>query len=141
MLRQRTALLKSLRAYPARAGRAARQSARAYAGTGGPQEAGQNGTGQDSAGAGGRAGLAGPAASTLDVWDEHLATAGAQLLAARIQLTASLRPLVARSYSAVSGGQKAEAAISYRQSLRTPSLSGPPGLGRPRSGRTGRARA
>ena len=49
------------------------------------------------------------------------------MLAARIQLTASLRPLVARSYSAVSGGQTAEAAISYRQSLRTPGLSGPPG--------------
>jgi DNA replication and repair protein RecF len=147
VLRQRTALLKSLRTYPARAGRAARHSAQAYAGTGGgPAEAEQNGSGQDGAGQNGsgqdgadqgiRAGLAGPAASTLDVWDEHLATAGAQLLAARIQLTASLRPLVTRSYSAVSGGQSAvsggqaaEAEISYRQSLRA---SGPGGTS-PRS--------
>jgi DNA replication and repair protein RecF len=131
VLRQRTALLKSLRTYPARAGRVARHSAQTYAGTGGPAEAeqngsSQNGSSQDGAGQGTRAGLAGPAASTLDVWDEHLATAGAQLLAARIQLTVSLRPLVARSYSAVSGGQAAEAGISYRQSLRTSGPGGPP---------------
>jgi DNA replication and repair protein RecF len=137
VLRQRTALLKSLRTYPARAGRAARHGARAYAGTGGgPAEgeqnvsgqnvSGQNGSGQDGTGRGGPGGLAGPAASTLDVWDEHLATAGAELLAARIQLTASLRPLVIRSYSAVSGGQSAEAGISYRQSLRASGPAGPP---------------
>src|SRR5213078_1050809 len=68
--------------------------------------------------------LADPAAGTLDVWDEHLATAGAELLAARIALTASLRPLVARSYSKVAGGATVEAGISYRQSLRI-SSAGP----------------
>ena len=138
VLRQRTALLKSLRARP---GRPARSGTRTYARAGAPRDAersgrggdgpGHNGSGQDGTGPDGappdRAGPAGPAASTLDVWDEHLATAGAELLAARIRLTASLRPLVARSYSAVSGGASVEAGISYRQSLRTPGLSGPSG--------------
>ncbi len=112
VLRQRTALLKSLRAV--------RPGARAYARTGGHRDAGDaghNGAVQDGAG---RDGQAGRAPGTLDVWDEHLATAGAELLAARIRLTASLRPLVARSYSAVSGGVTVEAAIGYRQSLRIP---------------------
>ncbi len=138
VLRQRTALLKSLRARP---GRPARSGTRTYARAGAPRDAersgrggdgpGHNGSGQDGTGPDGappdRAGPAGPAASTLDVWDEHLATAGAELLAARIRLTASLRPLVARSYSAVSGGASVEAGISYRQSLRMPGLSGPSG--------------
>ena len=92
---------------------------------------GQDGTGQDGTGTGqdraprnGRPVLAGPAARTLDVWDEHLATAGAELLAARIALTATLRPLVARSYGAVAGAGAVEAGISYRQSLRMPGVSG-----------------
>ena len=153
VLRQRTALLKSLRGHPGRAGRS---GARAYAHAGAPREAapggtghngegqdgmsqdaagqdaagqdtaGQDGTGtgQDRAPRNGRPVLAGPAARTLDVWDEHLATAGAELLAARIALTATLRPLVARSYGAVAGAGAVEASISYRQSLRMPGLSG-----------------
>jgi DNA replication and repair protein RecF len=152
VLRQRTALLKSLRGHPGRTGRG---GARAYAHAGASGEAELGGTGQngadhdeltqdgasqdgaaqdsitqDGTGRGGAsrngrpAGLAGPAARTLDVWDEHLATAGAELLAARIALTATLRPLVARSYSAVAGAEAVEAGISYRQSLRTPGLSG-----------------
>jgi DNA replication and repair protein RecF len=163
VLRQRTALLKSLRGHPGRAGRS---GARAYAHAGAPREAapggtghngegqdglsqdgtgqdgsgqdgtgqdgtGQDGSGQDGAGTGqdraprnGRPILAGPAARTLDVWDEHLATAGAELLAARIALTATLRPLVARSYGAVAGAGAVEAGLSYRQSLRMPGLSG-----------------
>ena len=138
VLRQRTALLKSLRTRP---GRPARSGTRAYARAGALRDAarsgrggdgpGHNGSGEDGTGPAGagpdRAGPPGPAASTLDVWDEHLATAGAELLAARIRLTASLRPLVARSYSAVSGGASVEAGISYRQSLRMPGLSGPSG--------------
>ncbi len=39
--------------------------------------------------------------ATLDVWDTHLAKAGAELLAARLELTAALRPLAARAYAAV----------------------------------------
>jgi len=138
VLRQRTALLKSLRTRP---GKPARSGTRAYARAGPLRDAarsgrggdgpGHNGSGEDGTGPDGagpdRAGPAGPAASTLDVWDEHLATAGAELLAARIRLTASLRPLVARSYSAVSGGASVEAGIGYRQSLRMPGLSGPSG--------------
>jgi DNA replication and repair protein RecF len=41
---------------------------------------------------------------TLDVWDSHLARAGAELLAARLELVDALRPLVEKSYDAVSGG-------------------------------------
>jgi len=176
VLRQRTALLKSLRGHPGRTGRA---GARAYAHAGAGREAGHEGTGQNGTGRSGLAqdgagqdtapgdgtpqdsatqdsapqdgagregtiqngtgrdgaprngrpgGLAGPAARTLDVWDEHLATAGAELLAARIALTATLRPLVARSYSAVAGADSVEAGISYRQSLRIP---GPGGAAEP----------
>jgi DNA replication and repair protein RecF len=163
VLRQRTALLKSLRGHPGRAGRS---GARTYAHATGPREAapsgtgdngagqnglsqdgagqdgagqdgagqdgaGQDGAGQDGAGTGrdraprnGRPVLAGPAARTLDVWDEHLAAAGAELLAARIALTATLRPLVARSYGAVAGAGAVEAGISYRQPLRMPGPSG-----------------
>ena len=151
VLRQRTALLKSLRARPGHPGRSARPGARAYARAGatqppGPGEAGHddetsrdetshNGASRDEASrdGDGRAGarLADPAARTLDVWDEHLATAGAELLAARIALTASLRPLVTRSYSAVAGGATVEAGVSYRQSLR---ISGPGPSGRVAAG-------
>jgi DNA replication and repair protein RecF len=41
---------------------------------------------------------------TLDVWDSHLATAGAELLAGRHDLVDALRPLVDKSYAAVSRG-------------------------------------
>ncbi|GLU46991.1 DNA replication/repair protein RecF [Nocardiopsis ansamitocini] len=39
-----------------------------------------------------------PDLSTLEVWNEHLATAGAELLAARLALVAELQPLVAKAY-------------------------------------------
>lgn len=39
-----------------------------------------------------------PDLATLDVWDEQLATAGAELLAARAALVAELQPLVAGAY-------------------------------------------
>jgi DNA replication and repair protein RecF len=120
VLRQRTALLKSLRTRPGGPGRQVRAGARAYARAGGP---GEPGPGADEPGRDGP----GRAPSTLDVWDEHLATAGAELLAGRISLTASLRPLVARSYSAVSGGAAVEAGISYRQSLRVMGVDDRPG--------------
>lgn len=53
---------------------------------------------------------------TLDVWDAHLATAGAELLAGRLRLVRELSPLVAKAYEAVSQGQGV-AAIDYRSSL------------------------
>src|SRR5262249_58207217 len=49
-------------------------------------------------------------------WDEQRATAGAELLAARITLTRALRPLAAQAYASVSG-DTTEFSISYRQSF------------------------
>jgi DNA replication and repair protein RecF len=93
VLRQRTALLKSLRGRP---------GTRRYAGaSAGPGDAGPE--------------EAGPAA-TLSVWDEHLITTGAELLAARISLTGALRPLIAKSYAAVAGDAEG-ITIGYRQSF------------------------
>jgi DNA replication and repair protein RecF len=101
VVRQRTALLKSLRNRPvARA--AARRGAR-------PPDA--EPAGGDDGGA-----VSGSGPRMLEVWDEQLATLGAELLAGRIRLTAALRPLVAGAYADVSGGGPA-AAIAYRQSL------------------------
>jgi DNA replication and repair protein RecF len=53
---------------------------------------------------------------TLDVWDSHLAIAGAELLAGRLHLVRELSPLVANAYEAVSLGQ-GDAATEYRSSL------------------------
>jgi DNA replication and repair protein RecF len=53
--------------------------------------------------------------STLDVWDTHLAHHGAELLAARIELTAALAPHVAKAYDAVSAG-RSDARITYSPS-------------------------
>jgi DNA replication and repair protein RecF len=47
---------------------------------------------------------AGSELRTLDVWDAHLAEAGAALLAGRHELVDALRPLVDKSYTAVSRG-------------------------------------
>jgi DNA replication and repair protein RecF len=61
---------------------------------------------------------AGPAAGdlrTLDVWDEHLARHGAQLLAGRIELVTALRPYLERSYAEVSGG--GTAGVRYLSSI------------------------
>jgi len=49
-----------------------------------------------------RAGGRGGDLSTLDVWDVHLARAGAQLLAGRLELVAALEPHLVESYGAVS---------------------------------------
>src|SRR5215468_6604305 len=51
--------------------------------------------------------------STLDVWDVHLASHGAELLAARLELCAALGPHVAKAYDAVAAG-RGRAAIAYR---------------------------
>ena len=50
----------------------------------------------------------------LEVWDEHLVEKGAELTAGRLELTAALRPLLAKAYAAVSG-EDAAAAMTYRQ--------------------------
>jgi DNA replication and repair protein RecF len=86
VLRQRTALLKSAKV--ARVGGGGRGAA----------------AGGDSAGR----------PSTLEVWDEHLVTKGAELTAGRLELAVALRPLVAKAYAAVSG-EDMVAGMSYRQ--------------------------
>ena len=68
-----------------------------------------------SAGAARRRGST-PELSTLDVWDGHLARAGAQVLAARVEVIQLLRPHVAAAYEQVSAGQGA-AVLGYRSSL------------------------
>ncbi len=69
-----------------------------------------------SAGAAMRQRSSGPDLSTLDVWDTHLATAGAELLAARLELVDLLRPLVASSYASVARGS-VEISLDYVSSL------------------------
>jgi DNA replication and repair protein RecF len=55
-----------------------------------------------------------PDLSTLDVWDSHLATAGAQLLAARLGLLRALAPLVDKAYGTIAGHPGAT--LEYRPS-------------------------
>ncbi len=51
----------------------------------------------------------------LEVWDDHLVTAGAQLTAGRLRLIEELGGLVASSYSAVSGTER-DTSLRYRMS-------------------------
>ena len=53
---------------------------------------------------------------TLDVWDDKAASAGAQLIAARVQLVNALRPHLQHAYEQVSAGQS-EAKLFYRASV------------------------
>jgi DNA replication and repair protein RecF len=53
---------------------------------------------------------------TLDVWDSHLATAGAAVLAGRHELIDALRPLVDKAYATVSRGG-GPALLDYRSTL------------------------
>jgi DNA replication and repair protein RecF len=53
---------------------------------------------------------------TLDVWDSHLSTVGAELLAGRLRLTREVAPLVAKAYAEVSEGQ-GDTGVEYRSSL------------------------
>src|ERR1700761_5074818 len=55
--------------------------------------------------------------ATLDVWDAHLARAGAELLVAREHLVSALRPYVENAYAAVAGDGRGPAAIDYRRSF------------------------
>lgn len=54
--------------------------------------------------------------STLEVWDGHLARAGAELTAFRIQLVASLQPLVAAAYGQLAPGG-GDTVLEYRSSF------------------------
>lgn len=55
--------------------------------------------------------------ATLDVWDAHLARAGAELLVAREHLVMSLRPHVENAYAAVAGDGRGQAALTYKRSF------------------------
>jgi len=77
--------------------------------------------------AGGRRGGSAPAdLTTLEVWDAHLATAGAELLAGRLELVDALRPLVDKAYASVAEvpstgtsrpAPSGTATITYKSSL------------------------
>ena len=54
---------------------------------------------------------------TLDIWNEHLATVGSQLLYARLRLLRDLGPYLAKSYDEVSAAQS-DARLTYKSSLR-----------------------
>ncbi|MCP9987346.1 DNA replication/repair protein RecF [Streptomyces sudanensis] len=53
--------------------------------------------------------------STLDVWDQHFARAGAELLAQRLDLVAALQPLAAEAYERLAPGG-GPVALEYRGS-------------------------
>lgn len=64
----------------------------------------------------------------LEVWDDQLVTAGAQLTAGRLRLVRELRDLIASSYSAVSGTER-DTDLRYRMSASrgdTPTVGGAP---------------
>jgi DNA replication and repair protein RecF len=54
--------------------------------------------------------------STLDVWDQHMAKAGAELVFARLELVERLRPHLAKAYAQLTDGSK-EASAVYRSTL------------------------
>jgi DNA replication and repair protein RecF len=54
--------------------------------------------------------------STLEVWDQHLAHHGAELLAGRLELVTALAPHLTKAYDAVAAG-RSSAAISYASRL------------------------
>jgi DNA replication and repair protein RecF len=65
---------------------------------------------------------------TLDVWDEHLARTGAQLLHARLGLVDALRPFVADDYASVAAQAavtRTQAQLTYRASLELPDAGAP----------------
>jgi DNA replication and repair protein RecF len=53
---------------------------------------------------------------TLDVWDAHLSSSGAELLAARLELVEALAPHVEAAHKEISAGQ-GETGVAYRCSL------------------------
>jgi len=62
--------------------------------------------------------------STLDLWDGHLASAGASLLTARLELVEALNPLVGKGYGAIAG--RDTALLEYRPSFELSTSTGSP---------------
>ena len=54
--------------------------------------------------------------ATLDVWDQHMARAGAELLHARLELVERIRPHLRNAYAQLTDGSK-EAGAVYRSTL------------------------
>lgn len=54
--------------------------------------------------------------ATLDVWDQHMARAGAELLHARLEVVERLRPHLKSAYEQLTDGSKAAGAV-YRSTL------------------------
>ncbi|MFF2030478.1 DNA replication/repair protein RecF [Arthrobacter sp. NPDC058192] len=54
--------------------------------------------------------------ATLDVWDQHMARAGAELLHARLELVDRLQPHLKNAYAQLTDGSK-DAAAAYRSTL------------------------
>jgi DNA replication and repair protein RecF len=71
--------------------------------------------------AGRRSGDESGALSTLDVWDEHLARAGGELLAGRLRLVEAVTPLIDAAYAQVSD-RRGPVEVEYRSSV--PDLDG-----------------
>ena len=69
----------------------------------------------------GRSGAGEAQLRTLEVWDSHLASAGAELLATRLDLLTRLRPLVSSAYDAVAQSRtapgKGDAGLEYKSSV------------------------
>jgi DNA replication and repair protein RecF len=110
VVRQRTALLKSAGQRTGR-GRGSRSAA---ADEGAAPAAGSS-TGR---------GVPEAMAATLDAWDDQLARAGSELLAARLTLVRALSPHVAAAYAAVSG-DRGPATITYKPSFPLPGATAP----------------
>ncbi|WUH92190.1 DNA replication/repair protein RecF [Streptomyces sp. NBC_00433] len=64
--------------------------------------------------------------STLDVWDQHLATVGAELLAHRLDLVAALQPLTDKAYEQLAPGG-GPVGLDYRSSMGDEALAGAAG--------------
>ncbi|WP_328466629.1 DNA replication/repair protein RecF [Streptomyces sp. NBC_00448] len=77
-----------------------------------------------AAGPGGRTG--GADLSTLDVWDQHLARAGAEVLAQRLDLVAALQPLADKAYEQLAPGG-GPVGLEYRGSIGDEQMAGATG--------------
>ncbi|MEV7090413.1 DNA replication/repair protein RecF [Streptomyces sp. NPDC093085] len=71
--------------------------------------------------------------STLDVWDQHLARAGAEVLAQRADLIATLQPLADKAYEQLAPGG-GPVALEYRSSAAGQGAEGGTGPGDPGAG-------
>jgi DNA replication and repair protein RecF len=78
------------------------------------------------AAAGGTGRTGGADLSTLDVWDQHLARAGAELLAQRLDLVAALQPLADKAYEQLAPGG-GPVGLEYRGSIGDERMAGAAG--------------